>query len=150
MIPFKPDPLDALLYALGLRLGKLDIIDKDATIEFSSPTMVRTFVMQNGRFRQTDKRASKPDLSIAFLDSFAGAKLLAKGDAVAFMQAIQGGKVRITGDYALILWFIKLSQKATTLPEKLQPLADTAKQKLKRATPYIAQVKKILQRVRGK
>lgn len=150
MIPFKPDPLDALLYALGLRLGRLDIIDKDAIIEFSSPTMVRTFVMQNGRFRQNDKRASKPDLSIAFLDSFAGAKLLAKGDAVAFMRAIQDGKVRITGDYALILWFIKLSQKATTLPEKLQPLADTAKQKLKRATPYIAQAKKILQRVRGK
>lgn len=150
MIPFKPDPLDALLYALGLRLGRLDIIDKDAIIEFSSPTMVRTFVMQNGRFRQNDKRASKPDLSIAFLDSFAGAKLLAKGDAVAFMRAIQDGKVRITGDYALILWFIKLSQKATTLPEKLQPFADTAKQKLKRATPYIAQAKKILQRVRGK
>lgn len=159
-LPFKPDPLDALLAGFGYRLGMLAkennaqflklVHDKDLAILFSSDDGVeRYFRFAGGKFVQHQGRVANPDLSVHFVNSLQGAKILASG-APALMRAVQDKKVVITGDYSLVLWLGKLANLAKTVPQNLQPLVDKARPFYDKAKPYLVQAQKLFSRVFGK
>lgn len=161
IIDVKTDPLDALLYGLGLRfssLAKSDndayhhlVTDKEIAIAFKSGDGVaRYYRFVNGKFGQALGDAKDADLTINFKDSMTGVRLLAKGDVANFMTAIQEGDVVITGDYKLILWFASVAKHAATLPE---PYADYVKQVrpyLDQARPYLDKATKLVKKFKTK
>lgn len=147
--------LDALLATLGARLAYLAkhsddvtflalIQDKKIALQFSSDDGVaRYYRIENNAIAQTTGRANDADLTIHFKDSNEGAKLLARGDTVALMQAIQDGKLTITGDYKLILWFVSLAKHALKVPTAYQPYVDSAKPYIDKAKPYLNQAQNL-------
>ncbi|WP_066800809.1 hypothetical protein [Moraxella oblonga] len=149
IINVNTDPLDAMLYGLGLRLAWLDnhndekfnkiIADKNIAILFQSDGMARYYRFQDGRFGQASGKPKEADLTIAFKESLAGAKLLAKGDLASLMSAIQDGDVVVTGDYKLVMWFASLAKYAVATPKKYEPYVDKVK-------PYLKKAKRILKK----
>lgn len=152
ILDVKADPLDGLLYGLGLRLSALAksakqgenetyhnlIKDKELAIQFKSKDGVaRYYRFVDGCFGQSLGEAKHADLTIDFQDSMTGVRLLTGGDIASFMSAIQDGQVAISGDYKLVLWFAGVAKHATAIPE---PYADYVKQ----AKPYLAQAKPYL------
>ncbi|UXZ05450.1 hypothetical protein [Moraxella nasicaprae] len=161
VINVKTDPLDALLAGLGLRIQTLAksrhneafnnlIKDKVAVIEFSSPQMSRHYRFDNGLFSQEIGKTTQADLSIEFTDSMMGAKLLAKGDVAALMTAIQDGKVKITGDYKLVLWFAGIGKQAATVPDEYRTYVEQAKTYAQLAKPYAQSAKELFDSVKQK
>ena len=148
MFNVKSDPLDALLFAVGLRLSQLAksgdskfkslLENRNFTIQMGSEAeqVFRTFAVNNGYFTQTADKTENPTLSITFKDSMTGAKLLAKGDAAAFMVGIQNGDLKMAGDYSLLMWFNQVAKFIVPkVPEPLQPFVEQAKPLIDKATP---------------
>lgn len=144
----KSDPLDVLVYGIGLRLTQLAkmgdpkfkklLENRNFSIQMGSESqdVYRTFTVENGRFRQAEGKAVNPTLTINFKDSMTGAKLLTKGDATAFMSGIQNGDVKMSGDYSLLMWFNQVAKHIVPkIPEPLQPAVEMAKPLLTKATP---------------
>lgn len=144
----KSDPLDVLVYGIGLRLTQLAkmgdpkfkklLENRNFSIQMGSESqdVYRTFTVENGRFRQAEGKAVNPTLTIDFKDSMTGAKLLTKGDATAFMSGIQNGDVKMSGDYSLLMWFNQVAKHIVPkIPEPLQPAVEMAKPLLTKATP---------------
>lgn len=137
LIDVKTDPLDALLYGLGLRLSWLDkhhddkftklTNNKNIAIVFKSNTMARYYRFYDGHFGQASGEPKEADLTVVFQNSLLGATLLAKGDLASLMTAIQDGKVQITGDYKLMMWFSGLAKHAITIPPQYEPYVEKAK-----------------------
>lgn len=161
IINIKANPLDALLAAVGLRLSMLAkgdneafltlIKDKQVILQFTSDDGVaRFFEFNNGAITQHEGTSDKADLTISFLDSTEGAKLLAKADTVTLMTAIQDGKMRAEGDYKLILWFASLARHIAKIPEEYQPYVDKAKPYLEQARPAAYKVSQLLRKGIGK
>lgn len=134
----KPNPLDALLATLGVRLAYLqkhknpDFVkltnNKTLVLQFlSDDGVARFFEFNQGAFYQKVGNHTTPNLTISFKNSIQGAKLLAKADTASLMKAIQEGDVTVTGDYKLVLWFVGVAKIATKIPEKYQDYIDTAK-----------------------
>lgn len=146
IIDVKTDPLDAMLYGLGLRLAWLDnhddekfkkmITDKNIAILFQSDGMARYYRFQDGCFGQASGQPKEADLTIVFKESLSGAKLLAKGDVASLMSAIQSGDVAVTGDYKLVMWFATLTKYAVAMPKKYTPYADKAKPLVKKVRQF--------------
>lgn len=150
VIDVKTDPLDALLYGLGLRLNHLSkqgtneaynrlIQNKEVAIQFTSGDVARYYRFVDGCFGQACGVAKHADLSIDFKDSLTGVKLLTKGDIAAFMTAVQDGDVKITGDYKLVLWFASVAKHAATLPDEYKNYLNQAKPYVAMAKPYVGQ-----------
>lgn len=161
IIDVKTDPLDALLYGLGLRLSHLTkqgtneayahlIADKEVAIQFVSGDVARYYRFVDGYFGQAAGTAKHADLTIDFKDSMTGVKLLTKGDVAAFMTAIQDGDVKITGDYKLVLWFAGVAKHAATLPEEYKNYLNQAKPYAQMAKPYLQQAYDFAQNLLGK
>lgn len=144
----KSDPLDVLLFGVGLRLSQLAKSDnakfksllenRNFTIQLGSEAegINRYFTVKDGRFSQESGEATDPTLTISFKDSLTGAKLLAKGDAAAFMTGIQSGDLKMSGDYSLLMWFNQVSKFIVPkVPESLQPVVEHAKPLLEKAMP---------------
>lgn len=144
----KSDPLDVLVYGIGLRLTQLAkmgdpkfkklLENRNFSIQMGSESqdVYRTFIVENGRFSQAEGKAVNPTLTIDFKDSMTGAKLLTKGDATAFMSGIQNGDVKMSGDYSLLMWFNQVAKHIVPkIPEPLQPAVEMAKPLLTKATP---------------
>lgn len=144
----KSDPLDVLVYGIGLRLTQLAkmgdpkftklLENRNFTIQLGSveQDVYRTFTIENGRFRQAEGKGDNPTLTIDFKDSMTGAKLLTKGDATAFMSGIQNGDVKMSGDYSLLMWFNQVAKYIVPkVPEQLQPAVEMAKPLLTKVTP---------------
>lgn len=151
IINVKTDPLDALLYGLGLRfasLAKSDneayhhlVKDKELAIQFKSGDEVaRYYRFIDGHFGQAMGVAKHADLTIDFKNSMTGVRLLTQGDVAAFMSAIQDNEVVISGDYKLVLWFAGIAKHAATLPEPYAAYVKQAKPYLKEARPYLDKV----------
>ena len=143
VIDVKFDPLDALLYALGLRLAHLTkhgtdetynnlIKDKEVAIQFLSDDVARYYRFVDGHFGQAIGKAKTSDLTIEFKDSMTGVKILTKGDIATFMSAIQDGDITITGDYKLLLWLASIAKHAAKLPEEYKGYLNQAKPYLER------------------
>ncbi len=144
----KSDPLDILVYGIGLRLTQLAkmgdpkfkklLENRNFTIQMGaeSQDIYRHFKVENGRFTQGEGKAVSPTLTIDFKDSMTGAKLLTKGDAAAFMVGIQSGDVKMMGDYSLLMWFNQVAKYIMPkIPEQLQPAVDMARPLISKATP---------------
>ncbi len=144
----KADPLDALLFVVGLRLSQLAktgdekfkglLQNRNFTIQIGSEleNIQRYFAIDDGNFSQHDGTAENPTLTISFKDSLTGVKLLTKGDATAFMVGIQNGDVKMSGDYSLLLWFNQVAKYIVPkVPEQLQPVVEKAKPYIAKATP---------------
>lgn len=144
----KSDPLDVLLFAVGLRLSQLakmgdakfkSLLDnRNFTIQMGSEAegTARYFSVNNGSFSQHAGEASNPSLTITFKDSMTGVKLMTKGDATAFMMGIQNGDLKMSGDYSLLMWFNQVAKYIVPkVPEQLQPVVDHAKPLLVKAAP---------------
>ncbi|MDO4896805.1 MAG: hypothetical protein Q3971_05515 [Moraxella sp.] len=151
VLDVKTDPLDALLYGLGLRLSSLAgsdnaefnklIADKEIAMQFVAGDVARYYRFVDGHFGQAGGTAKHADLTIEFKDSLTGVKLISKGDISALMSAIQDGEVKITGDYKLVLWFAGVVKHATTVPEAYKGYVEQAKPYINKAKPYINQAK---------
>lgn len=160
IINVKANPLDALLYGLGLRLEYLSknndnqayhelIKDKEVAIQFISEDMARYYRFVDGHFGQALGNAKYADLTINFKDPMTGVKLLTSGDVADFMTAIQEGEVAITGDYKLVMWFVGVGKHAAKVPEKYQPYIEQAKPYLQMAKPYANKAYGLAQKVLG-
>lgn len=144
----KSDPLDVLLFAVGLRLTQLAkskdekftqlLENRDFTIQLGSDAekTARTYTVKNGVFSQQAGEVESPTLTITFKDSMTGVKLLTKGDATAFMKGIQSGDLKMSGDYSLIMWFNQISKFIVPkVPEQLKPVVEQVKPLLEKALP---------------
>lgn len=140
VLNIKADALDVLLAATGYRLSMLArgnnkqfhelLKDRQVTIQLGSKAsgIARYYQFENGRFSQHGGHAKEADLTIDFIDSGTGVKLLTEGNPVAFMTAIQDGQLTMDGDYSLLMWFNKLAKFVVPeVPEELKPYMQQAK-----------------------
>ena len=145
----KSDPLDVLLFAVGLRLTQLAKMGDDKfkgllenrnfTIQLGSDAeqTSRYYEINNGTFSQHAGPAKEPTLTITFKDSMTGVKLLTKGEATAFMTGIQNGDLKMSGDYSLLMWFNQIAKFIVPkVPEPLKPVVEQAKPLIEKATPF--------------
>lgn len=145
----KSDPLDVLLFAVGLRLTQLAKMGDDKfkgllenrnfTIQLGSDAeqTSRYYEINNGTFSQYAGPAKEPTLTITFKDSMTGVKLLTKGEATAFMTGIQNGDLKMSGDYSLLMWFNQVAKFIVPkVPEPLKPVVEQAKPLIEKATPF--------------
>lgn len=145
----KSDPLDVLLFAVGLRLTQLAKMGDDKfkgllenrnfTIQLGSDAeqTSRYYRINNGTFSQHAGPAKEPTLTITFKDSMTGVKLLTKGEATAFMTGIQNGDLKMSGDYSLLMWFNQIAKFIVPkVPEPLKPVVEQAKPLIQKATPF--------------
>lgn len=145
----KSDPLDVLLFAVGLRLTQLAKMGDDKfkgllenrnfTIQLGSDAeqTSRYYQINNGTFSQHAGPAKDPTLTITFKDSMTGVKLLTKGEATAFMTGIQNGDLKMSGDYSLLMWFNQIAKFIVPkVPEPLKPVVEQAKPLIEKATPF--------------
>lgn len=145
----KSDPLDVLLFAVGLRLTQLAKMGDDKfkgllenrnfTIQLGSDAeqTSRYYQINNGTFSQHAGPAKEPTLTITFKDSMTGVKLLTKGEATAFMTGIQNGDLKMSGDYSLLMWFNQIAKFIVPkVPEPLKPVVEQAKPLIEKATPF--------------
>lgn len=155
LINVKTDPLDALLYGLGLRLAYLAkqtdnasfaklLKDKEVAILFTSGDVARYYRFVDGCFGQASGRIDNANLTIDFKDSLMGAKLLTKGDTASLMSAIQDGDVKVSGDYKLVLWFAGVAKQATAIPDAYKPYVEKAKPYLEKTKPYLARAERLI------
>jgi hypothetical protein len=70
----------------------------------------RFFRIHHNRVASRDGRHATPDLTLHFASDDIGLRLLMKGDANAFMAAVQTQEVALTGDYALLMWFMSVGK----------------------------------------
>lgn len=144
----KSDPLDVLLFAIGLRLSQLAKMGDDSfkkllenrefTIQLGSETeeVYRYYHVNHGKFSQSEGKAENPALTILFKDSMTGVKLLTKGDATAFMIGIQNGDLKMSGDFSLLMWFNQIAKHIVPkIPEQFKPVIEKAKPFIEKATP---------------
>lgn len=145
----KSDPLDVLLFAVGLRLTQLAktgddkfkglLENRNFTIQLGSDAeqTSRYYQINNGTFSQHTGPAKEPTLTITFKDSMTGVKLLTKGEATAFMTGIQNGDLKMSGDYSLLMWFNQIAKFIVPkVPEPLKPVVEQAKPLIEKATPF--------------
>lgn len=138
LVHVKTDTLDLLLSVIGLRMMQLSktsdafkslLENREFRLQMSTDDgIARFFIVNNGSFKQHSGYATKPDLTINFKDSLTGVKLLTQGDPTAFMSAIQSGDVKLTGDYALLMWFNQAAKLVVpSLPVPFKPYVVQAK-----------------------
>ena len=145
----KSDPLDVLLFAVGLRLTQLAktgddkfkalLENRNFTIQLGSEAeeTSRYYEVSNGIFSQHAGPAKEPTLTITFKDSMTGVKLLTKGEATAFMTGIQNGELKMSGDYSLLMWFNQVAKYIVPkVPEPLKPVVEQAKPLIDKVTPF--------------
>ena len=153
MTHVKSDPLDVLLFVVGVRFAQLANSDntrftsllqnRNFTIQLGSEEegIARHFTINNGKFSQHGGEATDPTLTITFKDSMTGVRLLTKADAAAFMSGIQQGDVKMTGDYSLLMWFNQVAKYIVPhVPEALEPVVDKVKPLIEKATPVAMNV----------
>lgn len=70
----------------------------------------RFFHIQRNRVTSRNTLHDAPDLGMHFATDEAAMRLLVKGDATTFMAAMQQGEVKVTGDYALLMWFMGIGK----------------------------------------
>ncbi|WP_019673524.1 hypothetical protein [Psychrobacter lutiphocae] len=153
ILDIKPNPLDALLAAIGIRLTMLTksknpeiqqlLNERKISIEFGSKTdgIARYYVFDTGTFKQYAGTANQPRLRIDFKDSMTGVKLLTAGDMAAFMSAIQDKEMTVEGDYSLLMWFGQLAKYIVPeIPDEVKPLLEKARPFAEKAQGLVAQV----------
>lgn len=70
----------------------------------------RFFHVQRNRVTSRNTLHDAPSMGMHFATDEAALRLLMKGDATTFMAAMQKGEVKVTGDYALLMWFMGIGK----------------------------------------
>lgn len=70
----------------------------------------RFFHIQRNRVTSRNTIHESPSMTMHFATDEAAMRLLVKGDANTFMAAMQKGEVNVTGDYALLMWFMGIGK----------------------------------------
>ena len=109
------DPLDILLFALGLRMQQLSktnaqfielLHGRQFTLQIEAKdSIARHFIIQDEKVSSVSGAAAKPDFLLRFSDSLTAVKILMKGDPTAFMTGMQTGAIQMEGDFSLLMWF---------------------------------------------
>ncbi len=139
------DPLDILLFVLGLRMQQLSktnakfielLHGRQFTLQIESKDgIARHFIIQDEKVSSVAGAAAKPDFLLRFSDSITAVKVLAKGDPTAFMTGMQTGAIQMEGDFSLLMWFNQAAKLiAPTIPKPVL-------QKIKQAQRFIKQKK---------
>lgn len=109
------DPLDILLFALGLRMQQLSktnaqfielLHGRQFALQIEAKDgIARHFIIQDEKVSSVSGPAAKPDFLLRFSDSITAVKILLKGDPTAFMTGMQTGAIQMEGDFSLLMWF---------------------------------------------
>ena len=88
------------------KLHGRDFVIQIATAQGSQ----RYFQVQRNRITSRNTLHPEPDLSLQFSTDEAAFRLLVTGNATTFMDAMQKQEVQVTGDYALLMWFMGIGK----------------------------------------
>lgn len=84
---------------------------RDFTLQISSDEGThRYFRVHRNRVHSDGRVHDKADLTLHFATNDAGLRLLSKGNAATFMDAMQKQDVRVVGDYQLLMWFMSIGK----------------------------------------
>lgn len=97
---------------------------RDFVIQIASASGAqRYFQVQRNRVTSRNTLHEKPDLGLHFANDLVGFRLLTTGDANSFMAAVQQQEVTVTGDYALLMWFMAIGKYLR--PGRRRPPSDS-------------------------
>ncbi len=91
-------------------IAKLHGRDFVLQLATESGKTVRYFQVQHNRIYSKGEAHAKPDLSIVFKNGEYGFKTLTASDKMVFMHGMQEHKIRVEGDFALLMWFTAISK----------------------------------------
>jgi hypothetical protein len=84
---------------------------RDFTLQISTEEGVhRYFHIHHNRVQSRGDLHEAPDLVLHFKNDEMAFRLLSSADANAFMVGMQAGEVKLTGDYALLMWFMSVGK----------------------------------------
>ncbi|MDP2228119.1 MAG: hypothetical protein Q8J78_11655 [Moraxellaceae bacterium] len=84
---------------------------RDFTIQFSSDDGThRYFRIHHNRVLSRNMAHSSPSLTLHFASDDKGFAILTAPGKNAFMEAVQAGDVKVTGDFTLLMWFMGVSR----------------------------------------
>lgn len=137
------DPLDILLFALGLRMQQLSktnaqfielLHGRQFTLQIEAKdSIARHFIIQNEKVSSVSGASTKPDFLLRFSDSLTAVKILMKGDPTAFMTGMQTGAIQMEGDFSLLMWFNQAAKLIVpTIPKPVQQKIKQAQRLLKK------------------
>lgn len=145
VIDVHTDPLDMLLFVLGLRMLQLSKINaqfiellhgRQFRLQIESQDgIARHFLVENDTIKSISGKAEKPDFVLRFDTSLNAVKILLKGDPAAFMTGMQTGAVQMEGDFSLLMWFNQAAKMIVpTIPKPVL-------KRIKQAQRYFAEKK---------
>lgn len=84
---------------------------RDFVIQLSTDAHTqRYFHVHRNRVHSRDAVHPHPDLTLHFRDDDTAFRLVSAADANAFMAAMQEQEVQVSGDYALLMWFMGIGK----------------------------------------
>lgn len=84
---------------------------RDFVIQISTDEATqRFFRVRHNRVESHNSVYPAPDLTMHFINNEVAFRLLTKGDANAFMTAVQANEVKLIGDYSLLMWFMGIGK----------------------------------------
>lgn len=84
---------------------------RDFTLQISTEEGAhRYFCIHHNRVSSRGVLHEAPNLALLFKTDEIAYRLLSTADANAFMAAMQAGEVKLTGDYALLMWFMSVGK----------------------------------------
>lgn len=99
-------------------------------IQSASGRTVRYFQVQHNRVQSKPEAHPSPDLTITFRHGDYGFTVLTATDKSVFMQGIQEQKIKVEGDFALLMWFTSISRflrpKRTGLAKRARKVSSPA------------------------
>ena len=115
LVDVSTDPLDLLVTGLALRMKQLArtnpqfvemVYNKKFRIEMGvTDGLARQISVDHGQISTEPAGAEKADFKLSFADTDYAVKTLLKGDPAAFMTGMQAGKIKMEGDFSLLMWF---------------------------------------------
>ncbi len=116
MITMKLKLLLYLLAKLIIRASKKNDLIKKMTaskkvvfqIKTENGKTARHFILNQGEFQSAPTTHNAPDFSIIFADDKYGFSVLTSKDKKAFLNGILEKKIKIEGDFSLVIWFQNL------------------------------------------
>lgn len=115
LVDVSTDPLDLLVTGLALRMKQLArtnpqfvemVYNKKFRIEMGViDGLARQISVDHGQISTEPAGAEKADFKLNFSDTDYAVKTLLKGDPAAFMTGMQAGKIKMEGDFSLLMWF---------------------------------------------
>lgn len=80
---------------------------RDFVIQISTDEKIhRYFHIHHNRVVSHAAQHEKPDVTLHFASNAIGMRLISKGNAQGFMEAVQKHEVKISGDMTLLMWFM--------------------------------------------